>query len=114
MRRRSFLGFGSAGLAIAADASKSAGRRSVVADCGCSFAPQTAVSSAFDGLQSVVKITGMKVFGVSLTRTSDRPYVFVKLETNQGLVGWGEGTLEGKAMFAGWRKLFGRRGCCHK
>ena len=28
---------------------------------------------------------------------SDRPYVFVKLETNQGLVGWGEGTLEGKA-----------------
>ena len=39
----------------------------------------------------------MKVFGVSLTPTSDRPYVFVKLETNQGLVGWGEGTLEGKA-----------------
>ena len=39
----------------------------------------------------------MKVFGVSLTRNSDRPYVFCKLETNQGLVGWGEGTLEGKA-----------------
>ena len=39
----------------------------------------------------------MKVFGVSLTPTSDRPYVFCKLETNQGLVGWGEGTLEGKA-----------------
>jgi len=39
----------------------------------------------------------VKVFGVSLTRTSDRPYVFVKLETNQGLVGWGESTLEGKA-----------------
>jgi galactonate dehydratase len=39
----------------------------------------------------------MKVFGVSLTPESDRPYVFVKLETNEGLVGWGEGTLEGKA-----------------
>ena len=39
----------------------------------------------------------MKVFGVSLTPQSDRPYVFVKLETNVGLVGWGEGTLEGKA-----------------
>ena len=39
----------------------------------------------------------MKVFGVSLNAQSDRPYVFVKLETNQGLVGWGEGTLEGKA-----------------
>ena len=52
---------------------------------------------AFAGLHSGMKITGMKVFGVSLTRNSDRPYVFVKLETNQGMVGWGEGTLEGKA-----------------
>jgi galactonate dehydratase len=39
----------------------------------------------------------MKVYGVSLTPDSDRPYVFVKLETNKGVVGWGEGTLEGKA-----------------
>ena len=39
----------------------------------------------------------MKVFGVSLNQTSDRPYVFVKLDTNDGIVGWGEGTLEGKA-----------------
>jgi galactonate dehydratase len=39
----------------------------------------------------------MKVFGVSLTPDSDRPYVFVKLETNAGLIGWGEATLEGKA-----------------
>ena len=52
---------------------------------------------AFADLQSGLKITGLKVFGVSLTPTSDRPYVFVKLETNQGLIGWGEGTLEGKA-----------------
>ena len=65
--------------------------------CGCALAPQPAGSGAFERLQSGLKITGMKVFGVSLTRNSDRPYVFVKLETNQGLVGWGEGTLEGKA-----------------
>jgi galactonate dehydratase len=67
--------------------------------CGCSFAPQSAIpgANAFADLHSGLKITGVKVFGVSLTPTSDRPYVFVKLETNQGLVGWGEGTLEGKA-----------------
>lgn len=59
--------------------------------------PQAAASDAFAGVQSGVKITAMKVFGVSLTPDSDRPYVFVKLETNQGVVGWGEGTLEGKA-----------------
>ena len=35
---------------------------------------------------------------MSLTPNSDRPYVFCKLETNQGLVGWGEGTLEGKVQ----------------
>ena len=42
----------------------------------------------------------MKVFGITLDEKiarSDRPYVFVKLETNQGVVGWGEATLEGKA-----------------
>src|SRR2546425_9229953 len=54
-------------------------------------------TAAFRSVGSGLKITGMKVFGVSLTPTSDRPYVFVKLETNQGLIGWGEGTLEGKA-----------------
>jgi galactonate dehydratase len=54
-------------------------------------------AQAFDGLGSKVRITGVKVFGVSLTKESDRPYVFVKLETNEGLVGWGEATLEGKA-----------------
>jgi L-alanine-DL-glutamate epimerase-like enolase superfamily enzyme len=39
----------------------------------------------------------LKVFGVSVTPTSDRPYVFIKLETDAGVVGWGEATLEGKA-----------------
>jgi len=96
MLRRNFLAFGAAGLALGENAANTETRRAVVDGCACSFAPQ-AVTGAFDGLQSGLKITGMKVFGVSLTPTSDRPYVFVKLETNQGLVGWGEGTLEGKA-----------------
>jgi galactonate dehydratase len=62
------------------------------------MAPQNALGSeAFKDVGTKVRITGMKTFGVSLTPDSDRPYVFVKLETNQGVVGWGEGTLEGKA-----------------
>src|ERR1700722_13768778 len=61
---------------------------------------QTVASEAFRDVSSGIKIPGLKVFGVSLTPDSDRPYVFVKLETNQGLVGWGEGTLEGKAQAA--------------
>lgn len=68
--------------------------------CGCGFMPQAASTSDANPMERVasgVKITGMKVFGVSLTPDSDRPYVFVKLETNKGVVGWGEGTLEGKA-----------------
>ena len=72
--------------------------------CGCAMAPAQATpaprplgANVFDAVGSKVRITNMKVFGVSLTPESDRPYVFVKLETNEGLVGWGEGTLEGKA-----------------
>jgi galactonate dehydratase len=66
--------------------------------CGCAMAPQALGADAFTGVGSKLKITKVKVFGVSLTPESDRPYVFVKIETNQaGLYGWGEGTLEGKA-----------------
>src|SRR5437764_11539600 len=62
------------------------------------FAAQSSPApDAFRAVGSRVRVTGMKTFGVSLTPTSDRPYVFCKLETNQGVVGWGEGTLEGKA-----------------
>jgi galactonate dehydratase len=99
MQRRSFLSLGTAGLALA----QSRAPQRAILDCGCSLAPQLqpgrgqATLAGFEPLQSGLKVTGMKVFGVSLTRTSDRPYVFCKLETNQGLVGWGEGTLEGKA-----------------
>jgi galactonate dehydratase len=67
-------------------------------DCGCAMQMRaTTPSAAFERVGSKLRITGMKVFGVSLTPQSDRPYVFVKLETNEGIIGWGEGTLEGKA-----------------
>jgi galactonate dehydratase len=47
---------------------------------------------------SKARITNVKTFGVTIPGAPpDRPYVFVKLETNEGVVGWGEGTLEGKA-----------------
>jgi len=93
MKRRHFLG---GALATGALSPR------VKADdlCGCSLLPQfatPAANPAWDPVSSGVKITSMKVFGVSLTPDSDRPYVFVKLETNKGVVGWGEGTLEGKA-----------------
>src|SRR6266542_5844172 len=65
-------------------------------DCGC--APLQAAAQSQSMLPaSRLKITNMKVFGVSLTPDSDRPYVFVKLETDAGVTGWGEATLEGKA-----------------
>ena len=93
MRRRQFLG-GIAG-ALAAP------RILAGADCACLdplALPQTPLGSeGFLSVGSRIKVTNMKVFGVSLTPDSDRPYVFVKLETDAGLIGWGEGTLEGKA-----------------
>lgn len=55
-------------------------------------------AEAFDRVGSKVRITNFKVFGVPVPGAVDRPYVFIKIETNQpGLIGWGEGTLEGKA-----------------
>src|SRR5262245_48888463 len=110
MRRRAFL--------TAAGASFAASRL-LAADCGCEeqtaaqsqAAPPphtqssgSAPSSAtpwqrgeYDHVLSKVRITNVKVFGVTYDASSDRPYVFVKLETNAGVVGWGEATLEGKA-----------------
>jgi galactonate dehydratase len=83
MRRREFLAASGIGLLPVRPAA---------------FAAQhSPAPDAFRVVGSRVRITGMKVFGVSLTPDSDRPYVFVKLETNQGVVGWGEATLEGKA-----------------
>jgi galactonate dehydratase len=108
MNRRSFLG-GAAAVAAAVPASRIAAAVSTSRTtdlCGCepfiaqSTGEQAARAEAFRDLSSGLKVTNLKVFGVSLTPDSDRPYVFVKLETNQGLVGWGEGTLEGKAKAA--------------
>jgi len=63
--------------------------------------PQTATppgASALAAVGSKVRITNLKTFGVTIPGAPpDRPYVFVKLETDAGAVGWGEGTLEGKA-----------------
>ena len=74
-------------------------RRSFLSVCGC--APMAMQSTTdpnlFNSVGTKVRVTRMKVFGVSLTPDSDRPYVFVKIETNQGVIGWGEATLEGKA-----------------
>lgn len=93
MRRRQFLGRALIGGALAP-------RAMAWSTCPCAPSVPQAGLSAEDPLASVasgVKITNLKVFGVSLNRESDRPYVFVKVETNQGVVGWGEATLEGKA-----------------
>ena len=90
MLRRDFVG-GFAG-------AMAAGRALASTPCNCAFAPQAPLGAdAFEAVGSNVRITNVKVFGVSLTPDSDRPYVFVKLETNEGLIGWGEATLEGKA-----------------
>ncbi|MCX6590313.1 MAG: galactonate dehydratase [Acidobacteria bacterium] len=82
-----------------------------VSGCGCSLMPQATQrdpnrgttgplgAEAFTDVGTKVRITNVKTFGVTLPAMEqrDRPYVFVKIETNQGVVGWGEGTLEGKA-----------------
>ena len=78
MKRRSFVG--GMGLALQAQQTK----RPIGAE-------------ALDGVGSKTRITNIKAFGVTYENNSDRPYVFVKIETNDGVVGWGEGTLEGKA-----------------
>jgi galactonate dehydratase len=93
MNRRQFITSFSAAAAAAGPAS--------AAECGCApllaAAAQAAPEKAAGWPAPRIKITGVKVFGVSLTPDSDRPYVFVKIETDQGVVGWGEATLEGKA-----------------
>jgi len=104
MRRRDILGaFAAAGVFGGASP-----RRVLLPDCGC--APQIRTASdkppggaAFRDVGSKLRITNLQVFGVTLDERiaqADRPYVFVKVETNQGVVGWGEATLEGKASAA--------------
>ncbi len=114
MKRRNFIyGVGAAGALFTGNAIT--GKRMPVdlSDCGCDASPlgqQDKIAyeiphvpktpwqeGKFDHVLSKVRITNMKTIPVSVTPTSDRPYVFVKLETNVGVVGWGEATLEGKA-----------------
>jgi len=83
-------------------------RRGLLPDCGCAPQIRTATDKppggmAFRDVGSKLRITNMQVFGVTLDERlgqADRPYIFVKIETNQGVVGWGEATLEGKASAA--------------
>ncbi len=101
MRRRLFLGsFAAAagGLGVS--------RGAIDPSCGCTMALASQLppgADAFRDVGSKLRITDMKVYGVTLDpkiAAADRPYVFVKVETNQGVVGWGEATLEGKASAA--------------
>ncbi len=89
MNRRQFFAGG-----LLAGASSTMARRATAADCGCSPALAAAMLPPAAGR---LKVTNMKVFGVTIEKGSDRPYVFVKIETDAGVVGWGEATLEGKA-----------------
>src|SRR5262245_37619277 len=77
--------------AMAAGLAGSDLRRRLLADCAADVQP---VLPAAPGR---LKITGIKPIGVTWDAKSDRPYVFVKIETDKGVVGWGEATLEGKA-----------------
>ncbi len=104
MKRRDLLG-----AFAAAGALRGASRRGGgTLDCGCAPQVRTATdkppgAAAFRDTGSNLRITNMRVFGVTLDERiaqADRPYVFVKLETNQGVIGWGEATLEGKASAA--------------
>jgi galactonate dehydratase len=81
--------------AAAAPAFGAAGRRSSPLGCGDCIVDHIALAMPS---APRLKVTGVKTFGVtSDVLPSDRPHVFVKIETDAGVVGWGEATLEGKA-----------------
>ena len=104
MNRRHFLS-GAVGTLAAGRLESAPARRMALSSCECAEEPQPQPqaaappgANALAPFGSKVRITNLKTFGVTIPGAPpDRPYVFVKLETNEGLVGWGEGTLEGKA-----------------
>ena len=108
MRRRELLTVLAGTGALSAASGRRRAGPSPLRDCGC--APQVINAAgmppggaAFGDVGSKLRITNMRVFGVTLDERiaqADRPYVFVKIETNQGVTGWGEATLEGKASAA--------------
>ena len=60
-------------------------------------------AAAFRDVAFKLRVTNMRVFGVTLDERiaqADRPYVFVKIETNEGVTDWDEATLEGEAAAA--------------
>lgn len=91
MNRRQF--FGGALMAGATSLARRSSGAAPLDGCGC--AP--GMAAALPAAPARIRITGAETFGVTWEDDSDRPYVFIKLETDQGIVGWGEATLEGKA-----------------
>ena len=87
MNRRQFLG-GVTGSVIAEGFSNAE---------ACSCLPGGSASSSLSTPPGKIKITDVKTLAMTPSPTSDRPYVFVRIETNAGLYGLGEATLEGKA-----------------
>ena len=59
----------------------------VPACCGSDIMGGTAEAQTNE--RGRLKITKLKSFGVTVDPKSDRPYVFVKIETDAGVVGWG-------------------------
>lgn len=94
MNRRDLLK-ASLGAAAAPAFASAAARPGLTPTCGCS--PMAAMAAALPSAPRL-KVTGMKVIGVTTDAVPpDRPHIFVKLETDAGVIGWGEATLEGKA-----------------
>ena len=84
--------------AAAAPAFVAGGRHSYAPGCDDCYVDQLALAMPS---APRLRVTGVKTFGVtSDALPSDRPHVFVKVETDAGVVGWGEATLEGKAAAA--------------
>ena len=83
MLRRSFVALGSAGMAMAGSKKRPLSkwmRAGALSSRRQLYKTGPVGLQAFANVQSGFKITGMKVFGVSLIPNSDRPYVFVKLK----------------------------------
>ena len=93
MRRRDLLRTGAGAAAVSAGLR--AGQRPL--DCGCSLQVQAAAPGPFERVGSRLRVTGMKVYR-RVAKPDIRPALRLLQARNQpGLVGWGEGTLEGKA-----------------
>ena len=67
------------------------------AGLAASTAPRALSAENTDAAKALgLKITGLKTFLVDTGPDRDENYVFVKIYTNKGLVGLGEGTMTGK------------------